>query len=102
MTHFNIGKKIEVNPFEDVKYVVLGSTYSSGAKRLEQFLHKNATQVVTKKIGDRFYMCFDVELLDFTTLLKWIAPYRGTFQIGQSQRPPTVHFSIEKDIMSCW
>lgn len=98
MNHFNIGKKIEVNPFENVKYVTIASNMSNGTSKLESFLHKKADEVSTKKINDKFIICFDVELLDFTTLLTWIAPYRGKFYVGSS----SVHFSIENDLMTCW
>jgi hypothetical protein len=96
--HFNIGKKIEINPFENVKYVVISSNISNGTAKLDNYLHKKAVEVTTKKINDRFIICFNVELLDFTTLLTWFEPFRGKFLINTS----SVHFRIEKDIMYCW
>ena len=98
MQHFNIGKKIEINPFEKVKYVTIVSNISICTAKLEDFLHKKAVKATTKKVSDRFIICFNVELLDFTTLLTWFAPYRGKFQISNH----SVHFRIEDDLMICW
>lgn len=98
MQHFNIGKKVEINPFENVKHVTITSNMSDGTAKLDDFLHKKAVKVTTKKINDRFIICFNVELLDFTTLLQWYEPYRGKFYVKNS----SVHFRIEDDIMFCW
>lgn len=98
MQHFNIGKKTEINPFENVKYVTMSSNFANGAAKLEEFLNKKAVEVVTKKINNRFVICFDIELLDFVTLLSWYAPYEGKFYFKSS----SVHFSIEDDLMKCW
>lgn len=97
--HFNIGKKVEVNPFENVKYVkVAEGACSNQVQSMNRFLHKKANSVETRKIGDIFYILFNVELLDFTTLLKWLAPYRGIFWYNNHN----IHFSIEDDVMNIW
>lgn len=107
--HFNIGKKIEINPFADVKYVKVSSLpLNSGIECLHTFLNKHSTEVSTRKINDTWYILYDVSLLDFTTLLKWYAPYRGSF-LMQKKSPNTgyisnlsIQFIIEGDVMSCW
>lgn len=97
MQHYNIGKKIEVNPFEDVKYVSIAQ-YSGCVDKLRKYLNKKANSVETRKIGGEFVILYNVELLNYTTILRWIAPFRGVFYLeGKS-----VHFSIENDVMSCW
>lgn len=99
MQHFNIGKKVEVNPFEGVKYVLLSSCGCGGqVSKLKGFLNSKACKVDTRKIKGSFEILFDVELLDFTTLLTWYAPYRGKFYLGKD----SIHFTIEEDIMTCW
>lgn len=99
MIHFNIGKKVEVNPFEHVKYVKLPEFIcNTGIEKLSNYLNKKSCSVETRRVGDKWCILFNVELLDFTTLLQWIAPFRGIFYINNS----TIHFSIENDIMSCW
>ena len=105
-THFNIGKKIEVNPFENVKYVRI-SALNKGTETLHKMLNNNSTKVETRKIDGMFQILYDVELLNFTTLLSWFAPYRGKFQmIGKKNHQyipiHNIHFLIEDDIMSCW
>lgn len=99
MVHFNIGQRVEVNPFEKVNFLDL-STYacSTGIENLRKFLNKEAVEVTTRKINGEFKILFNVELLDFTTLLQWFAPYRGKFYMGNH----SIHFMIEGDIMSCW
>jgi hypothetical protein len=99
MIHFNIGQKIEVNPFVDVKYVKLPEfANNTGIEQLSSFLNKKSCSINTRKIGDKWCILFNVELLDFTTLLKWIAPYRGVFYMNNH----SIHFLINEDIMSCW
>lgn len=95
MVHFNIGKKIEVNPFDNVKYVKISG---SSIEILKSFLDKNSLSVETRKIGDKWYILYNVELLNFTTLLTWLAPYRGIFLF----KGKSIHFLIENDIMACW
>ena len=97
MVHFNIGKKIEINPFEGVKFIKL-SSHSTGYYLLKQWLDKKAVSVSTRKISGEWVILYDIELLDFTTLLTWFAPYRGKFYFGNK----SIHFLIENDIMSCW
>lgn len=97
--HFNIGKKIEVNPFENVKWVrVSNGACSYQIQCLEKFLHKQSSSIETRKIGDLFYIMFNVELLNFTTLLKWIQPLRGIFWYNNH----SIHFLIEEDTMVVW
>jgi hypothetical protein len=95
-THFNIGKKIEVNPFENVKFVRIADHCM--LDKFISWLHKQATSVETRKVNDQWVVLFDVELLDFTTLLQWYAPYRGKFYF----KSQSVQFLIEDDIMICW
>lgn len=99
MTHFNIGQKIEINPFDNVRYVKLPNYITNeGITKLSALLNRKACSVETRKVNDTWTILFNVELLNFTTLLKWIAPYRGVFFIGNS----SIHFLIEDDIMNCW
>lgn len=105
-THFNIGKKVEVNPFANVKYVRI-AVCNTATENLTNILNNKATEVSTRKINGTFVILYDVALLDFTTLLTWLAPYRGKFQMkGKKNHHYTpiysIHFSIEEDIMTCW
>jgi len=104
--HFNIGKKQEVNPFEKVTFVKIVAI-NNATELLYKMLNKKSVTVETRKINDEFVILYNVELLDFTSLLTWLAPYRGKFQMsGKSNHNyiPTysIHFNIEDDIMSCW
>ena len=107
--HFNIGQKVEVNPFENVKYVIIPELkHNEGILHLHTFLNKKACEVSTRKIGGTWRILYDVSLLDFTTLLSWYAPYRGKFMMTHKSRNTEyvthcdVHFAINEDIMSCW
>ena len=97
MQHFNIAKKVEVNPFENVKVVTLAQ-FSMGREILKNYLDRNALSVETRKINDSWVIAYDVSLLDFTTLLVWFNPGRGKFQF----KTAWIHFNIEDDVMSCW
>jgi len=104
--HFNIGKKVEINPFENVKYVKL-SALNNATELLHKLLNTKSVSVETRKINDEFHILYNVELLDFTTLLTWFAPYRGKFQMSGKRNNGyvpvySIHFLIEDDIMSCW
>jgi hypothetical protein len=104
--HFNIGQKVEVNPFENVKYVRMAAVNHS-TELLHKLLNAKSAKVETRKINDIFHILYNVELLDFTTLLSWLAPYRGKFQMvgkrNHSYIPiHNIHFLIEDDIMTCW
>jgi len=105
-THFNIGKKIEINPFQDVKYVKVVALNKS-TELLYKLLNSKSVTVETRKINEEFHILYNIELLDFTTLISWMAPYRGKFQMmGKSNHGyipiNNVHFLIENDIMICW
>lgn len=105
-THFNIGKKIEINPFENVKYVRVAAS-NNATNGLYKLLNDKAIKVETRKIDGVFQILYDVELLDFTTLITWFAPYRGKFQVTGKKNHSyipiySVHFLIEDDIMTCW
>ena len=97
MPHFNLAKKIEVNPFEGVTVVTLAN-YSRGKELLQGFLDKRSAKVDTRKIGDSWVIAYSIDHLDFTTLVEWFAPLRGKFYF----RSHWVQFSIEGDTMSCW
>jgi hypothetical protein len=97
MTHFNIAKKVEVNPFENVAYVAL-SEHSSGQNVLKPFLDYHSEEVVTRKVNNTWTIMYQIGLLDFTTLVQWYAPYRGKFHFKNS----SIHFRIEEDVMHCW
>ena len=97
MQHFNLAKKVEVNPFENVTVVTLAN-YSRGKDLLQGFLDKRSESVETRKIDDCWKIAYNIQHLDFTTLVEWLAPLRGKFYF----RNHWVHFSIEGDTMSCW
>jgi hypothetical protein len=96
MTHFNIGKKIEVNPFENVAYISL-SAYSRGGDVLRPFLDNKSEEVVTRKINNSWTILYRIELLDFTTLVQWHDTDNGKFRF----RNASVYFRIEDDVMYC-
>lgn len=97
MQHFNLAKKVAVNPFEGVTVVTLAN-YSRGKELLQGFLDKRSETVETRKINDNWVIAYNIEHLDFTTLVEWLAPFRGKFQFRQQW----IHFSIQGDTMSCW
>jgi len=97
MKHYNIAKKVEVNPFENVNYVRLAD-YSEGKNILETMLSEKSEVVETRKLDTRWVILYNVEYLDFTTLVSWMTPYRGKFQF----RNRWIHFNIEEDTMVCW
>lgn len=98
-THFNIGKKMVINPFENVNFVTLSKLSTApGIEKLSRFLNKKSESVETRKINDTWEILYNVEHLDFTTLLTWYAPDRGKFYISNH----SVHFTIENDILRCW
>jgi len=105
-THFNIGKKIEINPFQDVKYVKVVALNKS-TELLYKLLNSKSVTVETRKINEEFHILYNIELLDFTTLISWMEPYRGKFQMRNKSNHGyipinNVHFLIENDIMICW
>lgn len=97
MVHYNIAKKQEINPFENVNYVRLAE-YSEAKNILESMLANKSESVETRKLDARWTILYNVEHLDFTTLVSWMTPNRGKFQF----RNKWVHFSIEEDTMVCW
>jgi hypothetical protein len=97
MKHYNIGKKVEINPFDGVTMVTL-SNHSMGRERLQGFLDNKSESVETRKVNNSWVIAYSIDHLDFTTLVDWFAPLRGKFQF----KGHWIHFSIENDIMSCW
>ena len=97
MVHFNIGQKVEINPFDNVQGVIL-SDNSRGQQLLQSFLDNASDSVDAKKINGQWRIVYSIQKLDFTTILKWIAPYRGVFYY----KGASIHFLIENEIMTCW
>ena len=97
-THFNIAKKVEVNPFENVKFVNLSSSFSYGAEALRPFMDNVSEDVVARKINGSWVILYHIGVLDFTTLVQWLEPFRGKFYYKNK----SVHFRIEEDVMFCW
>ena len=95
--HYNIGKKQEINPFDGVKFVKL-SNYSVGKNSLQAFLDNRSKSVETRCINGEWTILYNIEHLDFTTLVDWFSPSRGKFQFGNT----SIHFTIEDDLMVCW
>jgi hypothetical protein len=104
--HFNIGKKQLINPFDNVKYVVV-ATLNTSTELLYKLLNSKSVTVETRKINEQFVILYNIELLDFTTLMTWFDTERGKFTMkGKSNHGYTplhsIHFRIENDIMYCW
>ena len=98
MVHYNIAKKLEINPFDGVKVVTL-SSHSRGKELLQGFLdRKSEDSVETRKINGSWVIAYDINHLDFTTLIEWYSPIRGKFQF----RAQWIHFTIEDDVMACF
>jgi len=97
MIHYNIGKKVEINPFDGVKVVTL-SNYSLSKERLQPFLDSKSESVETRKIAGSWVIAYSIEHLDFITLINWLAPLRGKFQF----KGHWIHFTLENDVMACW
>lgn len=109
MVHYNIAKKIEINPFENVKWIILSNQVPGISETiLYKFLNKNASEVSTRKIGDSWRILYNIELMDFVTIINWLDVYRGTFKMSVKAKnsnyilSQTTHFRIEEDIMYCW
>lgn len=94
--HYNIAKKQEINPFENVKYIKL-SSFSKGFEILLPIVN-SSEEVITRKINGSWVILYPVESLNFTTVIKWLEPLRGKFYVKHN----SIHFSIEEDILSCW
>jgi len=97
LQHFNIAKKVEVNPFDGVTIVTLAN-YSRGKETLQGFLDKRSESVEARKINGAWVIAYKIEHLDFTTIVEWYAPLRGKFYFKGN----SIQFSIEEDRMSCW
>jgi hypothetical protein len=97
MKHYNIGKKIEINPFDGVKFVKL-VTYSTGNDKLRVFLDKVSNSVETRRIDGEWTILYNIEHLDFTTIVDWFEATRGKFQLKNT----FIHFRLEDDLMVCW
>lgn len=102
-THFNIGQKTVVNPFENVQFVKLSNIslvfqVGTGIEKLSSFLNRKSKSVETRKINDRWIILYNIEHLNFTTLVTWYGTDRGKFYINNS----SVHFQIEGDMLCCW
>ena len=97
MIHYNIAKKVEINPFDGIKMVTL-SNYSMGKDKLQVFMDRKSDSVETRKIGDSWVIAYSINHLDFTTLVDWFNPDRGKFQFGNCW----IHFRLENDTMVCW
>lgn len=97
MQHFNIGKKMEVNPFENVNYVKLSNSFTPGYEKLKHFLNRKSESVTTRKINNEFVILYDIRHLDFITLIKWHSPDCGKFYMNEH----SVHFRIEGDVLHC-
>lgn len=100
-TIYNIGKKVEINPFEQVEYFHLSTTSNSSAvKTLKKVINKEAEpdQVHAAKNNNDYLLVFDIGLLNFTAIIKWYSEVRGAFTF----RGETIHFSIENQLLLCW
>lgn len=97
MIHYNIGKKVEINPFEGVNVVSL-CNHTLGKERLQVFLDNRSDSVETRKIDGVWTIVYNIGHLDFTTLVDWFSPLRGKFQFNHH----SIHFRIEGDTMVCW
>lgn len=97
MIHYNIAKKVEINPFDGVKVVTL-APFSRGKELLQGFLDRKSESVETRRKDESWYIAYNIDHLDFTTLVSWFNPDRGKFQFRQHW----IHFSLEGDTMSCW
>ena len=95
--HYNIGKKIEINPFENIKYVVI-SNGTCTLDRFIKFLDTNSESVETKKLNGSWKIMYNIGVLDYTTILTWYTPDRGKFYFQDR----SIHFSLSEDTMSCW
>lgn len=97
MVHYNIAKKQEINPFENVTVVTI-SNFSRGKEILQPYLDKISETVETRKVNDCWVIAYNIEHLNFTTLVDWYSPSRGKFQF----KSQWIHFTIENDVMACW
>lgn len=95
--YFNISKKMEINPFEDVSYVRI-AYQNSNTEKLAKFLNDTARQAEAVKIDGLWTLLFSIDLLDFPSAITWYQPYRGKIKaLGTS-----MEFRIEDGIMHCW
>ena len=97
MKHYNIAKKQEINPFDGINLIRL-SEHSMGKNNLKSYLDYKSNKVETRKINDEWTILYNIDHLDYTTLVDWFSPGCGKFQFGNSW----IHFRLEDDLMVCW
>jgi len=93
--HFNIGKKVEINPFESVNHFTFVNNIGVVLDKFIEKIHNKAEEVITRKRNGKFIILFNIELLNFVTLITWTRPLAGVFQVGHSK----IYFYIEGDTM---
>lgn len=95
--YFNLSKKMEINPFEDVSHVRI-AYQNSNTEKLAKFLNNTAEHAEAVKINGHWTLLFSIDLLDFPSVITWYEPYRGKIKaLGTS-----MEFRIEDGIMHCW
>ena len=97
MTHFNIGLKKEINPFEKVTHILLGE-HSEAREVFKPVLDKICKNPGLVFRNDSWDIIYPIELLNFVTLIKWFEPFRGTF----IYKNKTIHFRIENELFIVW
>lgn len=98
--HFNIGKGIAVNPFENVTFVRIADGAVISEFLTKQLNRSRNANVV--RLNDGWALCYSLDCLDFVTVITWFEPYRGKFQIPTQYGYKTVQFRIEFDTIICW
>lgn len=96
-THYNIGAKQAVNPFENTKFVIL-SDFSRGKDILQSYLDHKCEAVTPLKMNGSWKIAYDITHMDFITLIKWHSPIKGKFYFKSSW----IEFNLVDEVMYCW
>ncbi len=93
---YNIAKNQQVNPFENLIGIALGSGEhtTQGFRDFKNYVHKNFTPK-TEAIGEKWHMIFPMKSLNFTTRISWYdnSTTRGKFTFAND----CVYFRIDEE-----
>ena len=103
---YNIAKGVEVNPFGEVKHIVISNsceyTNNEAIRTLRRILHHEYVPAIIK-LGELYQLAFPVKALDFTTMVRWndngcsgTMTIVGNTNMRSSWR---IYFSIEGEVL---
>lgn len=96
-THFNIGKKLQINPFEDVKFIKIAVT-NHRTDVIAKLLNDNTQHIIHERNGNAWDILYPIEALDVLVVIQWFDPGRGKFKYDHK----SFHFGISTDTLLIW